>query len=377
MANSFPRSLDVVINISRPQTEIATDMTLMACCYVGADTTVPAGNLFRIYSSLDAVAGDFQTSDAGYKMAQAFFSMSIHPEKLAICELPSAVDADTVEAALTAIADAAKAAGTPIYGWAFDASLRDGAVQPVIASWMEAQDMAFCILCSNSINAYDSANSTDIGSVCKAAGYKRTGCFWHNDASFYPDVAYIAYALTVDYSEADSAITMKFKVLDGIEPATLTQTQLQVLENKRYNTYILIGNNSRTVREGVQSNPTWYTDTLINLDNFKEELQVEVFNVFLRNKKIPYNTAGQNLLISAAAKICRQYTDNGVFAARTVEDDTQENGVTTLPATNIVPSPIAGATTSDRAARIAPPIQIVAYEAGAMHSLTINVDVYE
>jgi len=65
-----------------------------------------------------------------------------------------------------------------------------------------------------------------------------------------------------------------------------------------------------------------------------------------------------------------------VFAPRDIESDTVESGFVTLPATNIVPVPVAFATTSERAARIAPPIKIDAYEAGAFHRVSINVDVY-
>ena len=91
---------------------------------------------------------------------------------------------------------------------------------------------------------------------------------------------------------------------------------------------------------------------------------------------MPYTQAGQNLLVSAAAKINRRYTDNGTFAPRDVESDNTETGYDTLPATSITPASVAGATMSERAARIAPPIAITAYEAGAFHSVAIAVSVY-
>ena len=151
---------------------------------------------------------------------------------------------------------------------------------------------------------------------------------------------------------------------------------LTVVESRRINTYVFIGNTSSVVREGVQAAADWFTDSLVNLDNYREELQAEVYNVFLRNKKVPYTQAGQNLLVSAAAKINRRYTDNGTFAPRDVESDATERGYDTLPATSITPASVAGATTSERAARIAPPIAITAYEAGAFHSVAIAVSVY-
>ncbi|MDL2268218.1 DUF3383 domain-containing protein [Desulfovibrio sp. OttesenSCG-928-G15] len=174
----------------------------------------------------------------------------------------------------------------------------------------------------------------------------------------------------------DSAITMKFKRLDGLTTSPLSETELNALTSRRINCYVSMGNTSSTVREGVQSAEGWYTDSLVNLDNYREELQVEVYNVFLRNKKIPYTAAGQDKLVSAAAKINRKYTRNGVFADRDVESSDTETGISTLAATNIVPVPVAFATTSERAARLAPPILVEAYEAGAFHKVNVNVSVF-
>ena len=155
----------------------------------------------------------------------------------------------------------------------------------------------------------------------------------------------------------------------------ITATQLAVLTGRRINTYTLIGNNSRTIREGVQSSADYFSDDVVNLDNFVEELQVEVYNVFLRNKKVPYTPAGQLLIVSACELICRKYVTNGVFADRPVEDTTKESGVSVLQACTVTPMGIETATTSNRAARIAPPVQITAYLAGAIHKITVNVDV--
>lgn len=76
------------------------------------------------------------------------------------------------------------------------------------------------------------------------------------------------------------------------------------------------------------------------------------------------------------AKINRRYTRNGTFADREVETTANETGVETLPATNISPASVASATTSDRAARLAPPIEVTCYEAGAFHKVSLTVTVY-
>lgn len=274
------------------------------------------------------------------------------------------------------VATAASCAGSPIYGWIIDRKYRDTDEQKAFADWIEGRDPAIFIATTNSPTAYNTADSQNIGYYAMDKGYKRTGVIYHNNPQVYPDMSYLALALSVNYALANSTLTMKFKQLDGIEPSPLTETQLNALESRRINAYVYIGNTSRTVREGVQSLDTWFTDSLINLDNFKEELQVAVFNVFLRNKKVPYTNAGQDMLISAAQSICSRYTQNGTFADRDVTVTTNETGFETKPATSITPTPVYMATDSERAARIAPPIAITAYEAGAMHKVSISVSVY-
>ena len=189
-------------------------------------------------------------------------------------------------------------------------------------------------------------------------------------------MSYAALALSVNYALENSTLTMKFKQLTGIETVPLTETQLSSLKARRINTYVSLGNSSSVVREGVQSADSWFTDSHVNLSNYKEELQVEVFNVFMRNKKVKYTSTGQDLLVSAAAKINSRYIRNGTFADREEETTDNETGYKTFPACTITPAPIYSATTSERANRVAPPIAIVAYEAGALHSVAIDVTVY-
>ena len=479
------RDLDVSISISRPLTEIATDMTLM--CFLTPNFEVPPNNnRVRYYSTFAALQADTVVGSAMYWAGKAFFDRAVRPSSMAVgrvCEGPVAagllagninykalaqvndgafdlevngslvsvkeLDFSEVESAsdlvdvlaakitganvknkygslvietsvfgdeatldyaaspmdgtdvsallgltkesgaqlwqgytsqgLVAEADLVKLATRcnqrPAYGWTLDAKYRDTQEQKDFSDWAESFT-AYFSACTNSVNAYNAANTSNIGYHVWDKGYTRSSVIYHNNPQVYPDVSYIALALATNYAENDAAITMKFKQLDGIEPSPLSESQLAVLVSRRINSYVYIGNNARTVREGTQGMDTWFTDTRVNLDNYQEELQVEVYNVFLRNKKVPYTSAGQDKLVSACAKINRRYTRNGVFAERDVEAPELESGFTTLPATNIMPVPVAFATASERAARLAPPIRVEAYESGAFHKVNINVSVF-
>lgn len=274
------------------------------------------------------------------------------------------------------IQTAARCAGRSVFAWTLDRQYRDTQDQKDFADWAEAQDQAYFSACTNSVQAYNTADTTNIGFYAHNKGYIKTSVMYHNTPQVYPDVSYAALALSVNYALENSTLTMKFKQLTGIETVPLTETQLSSLKARRINTYVSMGNSSSVVREGVQSADSWFTDSHVNLSNYKEELQVEVFNVFMRNKKVKYTSAGQDLLVSAAAKINNRYIRNGTFADREEETTDNETGYTTLPACTITPAPIYSATTSERANRVAPPIAIVAYEAGAFHSVAIDVTVY-
>lgn len=277
---------------------------------------------------------------------------------------------------LSLIAEAARCTRSTIYGWVIDAKYRDTSAQKAVADWAEARNPSYFSACTNSPQAYNTSDMSNIGFYVFNKGYKRTSVIYHNNAQVYPDMSYIALALSVNYSQVNSALTMKFKQLDGIEPSPLTETNVRALTARRINCYVFVGNTSRTTREGTQGLDTWYTDSLVNLDNFCEELQVAIYNVFLRNRKVPYTQAGQDLLISGMTGICKRYTDNGVFAPRDAETKDNETGFETFPAVDIKPVPVTGASVSDRAQRLAPPILITAYEASAFHKVNVAVNVY-
>lgn len=281
------------------------------------------------------------------------------------------------KAELGCVQQAASASGRFIYAWAIEKAYRDSDIQLQLAEWMEAQTYGMAGITLNSSAAKDAAANLDIGSLLKAAGYRRSFAVYHNNPYYYPEVAIMSYALSVNYAAQDSTITTKFKSLQGIPTVPVTESELAVLVSKRINTYTLVGNSSKTFREGVASDDAWYIDDLVNLDNFREELQAEVYNVFLRNKKVPYNVKGVTLLYAAMDKVCARYVYNGTFTERPLtEAEKIETGLEFAPAYEIEITPIESMTIADRANRVGPPAVIKVNLAGAIHSIDISVEAY-
>ena len=272
---------------------------------------------------------------------------------------------------------AAEANGAFMYGWTLDKEYRDTDDIIAAAAWIEAQTAAIMVVTTNSPMALNSSSITDVGYLIKAAGYHRTVCVYHNNSYYYPDVAILAYTLHVNYAGINTTVTTKFKDLFGIPTVAVTISELAILENKRINTFTLVGNSSRTFREGVTGSESWFIDDLVNLDNFKEELQVAIYNVFLQNKKVPYNVKGVTLLNSAITSVCERYVKNGTLSERSLSDEEKAvNGRDTEPGYIIEFTNIADMTISDRAKRIGPPANVKLNLAGAIHSLTVNVEAY-
>lgn len=496
---AFPRDLDVDVQVSRPQVEDTTDLSVMVAVVKDAPFSHGADRI-RYYTTIEGVEADFATNTEAYAMAQAFFAQSPRAQTMAIAKafetaqagfmqtsdlgalaafqavtdgsLTISIDGDeqdiagldfsgatdlddiasTLQTALQAvatggftaatvvqssgrllitsgttgdssavsvlsavspatgtdisgagflngllgaatvvagydpategfdgelalIAEAARCSGRFVYAWALERSYRDTADQFEASTFLQSRT-AIGAFVSNSAGALDAAVTTDIGSLINAAGHIRSFAFYSDQPTQYPDVALLSYVLHVNYAQENSTITAKFKNLVGITPAGISESQLTILQNKRYNVFTRVGNSSRTVREGVNANEAWFIDDLVNLDNFSEEVQTEVYNVFLRNRKVPYTEAGVALIRRAIRSVCLRYVLNGTIADRRVLDEEREAGFRIDPAFVITNTPLENISTADRANRVGPPFTVNLNLANAIHSVDIDVNAF-
>ena len=282
-----------------------------------------------------------------------------------------------VEAAL--VKQASINNGYPIYGWCLDSTYRDVADQKSFADWVLAQKLAYTSLCSNAAGNYNSGSETSTTSyyINTASSNRRADVAFSDSESQYPDVSILARMLAVDYSGVMTAITAKFKDLIGLTPVNLTSSQLDILLAKRCNCMTLMGNAARVFREGTTGDHSWFIDDTINIDNFFNELETAMYNVFVRNGKVPYTPEGRAMQISAAAEICEKYKTNGVLADRPVRDTGTQSGFSILKAYSITAPGVETATAAMRASRTAPLLQITLYLASAIHTSPITINVIQ
>ena len=72
------------------------------------------------------------------------------------------------------IQTAARCAGRSVFAWTLDRQYRDTQDQKDFADWAEAQDQAYFSACTNSVQAYNTADTTNIGFYAHNKGYIKT-----------------------------------------------------------------------------------------------------------------------------------------------------------------------------------------------------------
>lgn len=327
------------------------------------------------------LSGAIDTSEVGtYVGASDFIN----------CEKPTTYAGTTFvdyETELNNVLNAANNANRFVFGWlpSYGLSVTQSpkVFQEDFASFIQGQKRAVGAVIayenghvsSPNEDAKLSSETGDIGSVLSTGTFGSIMRAYHHSNLEYPHSGILAQFLGVDYAESNSTITGKFKSLEGITTTSLTLSELNVLEGKLYNVYTLMNNGATVWREGI-NDTTYYTDDWINIQNFALDLETSIYNEFLRRPKVPYTVEGQIGIVAVIQQVCNQYVLNGMLAPRQIENTALRSGVETLPAFQIVPTPIQDATPAQRAARQAPPILVIGQLAGAMHQININVNLF-
>ena len=116
------RDLDVSVSISRPITEIATDMTMI--CFVTPDVEFSAGNgRVQFFSTMKALSAAVPANSAAYWAGNAFFSRDDRPKTLAVGRVftePTAAELTGGQVALSGLAN--------VTDGAFDIEVNDALV---------------------------------------------------------------------------------------------------------------------------------------------------------------------------------------------------------------------------------------------------------
>lgn len=230
------------------------------------------------------------------------------------------------------------------------------------AAYIESQKKIFVAASGDS--AIATGATTDVASVLKGLGYKRTALMFSPVSyNLGMDAAWVGGQLP----QVPGASTWKFKSLTGILPDFFTAAKRTILigvpgvsVGKGVNIYETVGGVNIT-EEGWMVGGQ-FIDITIGLDELESALQTNIYSMLVNNPKIPYTDKGIAVIENAVQQTLKQRSDDG--------------GTGFLDATTIAITVKAAADipANTRAQRILPQnaIKFTARLTGAFHFININ-----
>lgn len=264
------------------------------------------------------------------------------------------------------------------YGLMFQASVQPTDGQNLdVCDFIEATDLKriFGVTITDT-DVLSSEVDDDLASDMMAAGYLQS--FNQYSSNAYAIASLFGRAFSVDFNGNKTTITLMYKQEPGVTGEELTSTQADTLKAKRCNVFVNYVNDTIIVQYGVMSGPA-YIDEIHGLDWLQDAVQNACYNLlYTSTTKIPQTDAGSNQFVNAISGVCDQGVSNGLIGPGVWNADGFGNLVTGQFLKNgyyIYAEPIALQSQGDRAARIAPPIQVAVKLAGAIQELDIALNV--
>lgn len=338
------------------------------------DATFAEGS-YRDYGGASAVAADFSIASDPYLAALAWFSAVPKPRSLRIYlrqENDSPVESlnDAINKRIW------------FYWYEFETTIRanDADVLALIAAGDAAGK--FYAGTTNQSSARDPSLATDIASKAKLQGSRRSFLLSHATAP-YAGFELGAVFSRVNFNAANSTITGEFKKLPGIVAEDLTNTAYSAMKEKGAPFYTIVETGGqvdagRVINSKSTSSYGEFIDDVFNLDGFVNALTVNLYNALANvPTKLKQTPEGQQVLIDAAAQIGQRFIDNGYLGPRQyTSDETGEEVLSDGYEILSKADDILDLTDAERAERLAAPIIMRLFRAGAIHAVdvTVNVD---
>lgn len=340
---------------------------------IGTSGHIAVADRCKIYSGLDGmIDAGFLVTDPEYQAATKYFSQDPAPSKVVI-GVKDTSDGST-ETWVQAITACKQKFGEWYGVYAASATALSTADHQAIAAYVQSIIAAYFY--DDSAAADLTSATTDVFSVLKAQHSKRTYGLYSNTK--YAGAAAMGFAMGANDGTPGSAYTMAYKSLVGVTPDDLSETEVANLKAKNANYYVTRGASYNVMEPGVTADGTWF-DELIGTDQLANDIQIACMDVLTQTRtKIPYTDAGALQFIVAANVACdaamrRGFLTPGVWNGPTVLDlesgDMLDNGYL------VQAESVDDQTAADRQGRICPPIYVCGNMAGAIHQVSIKVNV--
>lgn len=221
-------------------------------------------------------------------------------------------------------------------------------------------------------------STTDIAYILSQLNLTKTAVQYSSTNSF-AIVSALARIMTVDYTANSSALTLMYKQEPTVVAEKLNQTQLAAVLAKNCNVFVTYQGGATIIQPGTTCATNQFIDSIMGVDNVAIQVQIEIFNaLYTSPTKIPQTDAGMHQLITVAQGVLLEFVADGLIAPGTWtqagfgalnEGDFMESGF------YVYAPPIATQLASQRAARMAVPMQIAIKLAGAIQTVSASISV--
>ena len=207
--------------------------------------------------------------------------------------------------------------------------------------------------------------------------YKKT-LVQYSSSSTFAVCSLLGRSITTNFNGNNTVITLMFKQEPGIAAESINQTQANALAANKCNAFVNYNNGTSIIQNGVVCSGD-FIDVITGTDWLAVDIQTNVYNLlYTSTTKIPQTDSGVHLIVTTIESRCSQAVTNGLLAPGVWSSGgfgLLNQGDFLQKGFYVYANPLASQSTSDRAARKAPPIQIAAKLAGAVHSVDIQINV--
>lgn len=349
--------LDSLVNVSISISSVAqSSESFSNLLIIGKAPNTAVGTIKDInkYSSLDEIESVGWGIDSNvYKAAKVAFMQDPKPEYIFVGLRKSV--SGTLENIETSVKRAAQVGGW--YGLAVVDC--EESEYSEVASYIETTEKIFAFAPESMENPLDTSE------------YLRT-------IAIYPEVStssnvispannsfiHIAWMIKC-FNYEPGQETWAYKSLNGITASELTTSEINILEARNINYYITCASKNITLT-GKTIGGEWI-DVIRFRDWLKNELQLAIFNLFIKNSKVPYTNAGINLVENAMDKVLKSGQAQGGIADTSYDEDENE-----VPGYFITVPNATSLSEEQRASRILKGCKFEARLAGAIHIVKIS-----
>lgn len=218
------------------------------------------------------------------------------------------------------------------------------------------------------------AGDNDLLGKLNEFNYDRTAFIYSATADeTYIEMAYLGDKMTT----VAGSTTWDLSGVAGVVADNLTRTQITNLDTKKGNYFTAFGGVDY-IREGRMVSGEWI-DVMRGSDNLALDIQAEVARVIASannaGRKIPLTDEGVAILADCVALVTERYVARNFIKDQILEVDA--NGQTyTRKGYTVEYAPVSTLTTTQRANREAPDIQVVADLAGAVHHARVLINLF-